>query len=309
MVVADQVDRPVIRKVVESTFAKSVLTPQVEPLFTIHWEDGESLARRTRAPVILLATTLSGEGKTAELLRKMVSPQVSRGIAAGEFELFKRNDPWARRQLLIIVVGRDRRELGARMDDWADTLFSWAVEAERERLTTGLFHRGEQTALADDLRRRYGFRVRIQHDYIIAQENDSLDFIRLIRHGPERWIAVAWGVLPDSTLLTPRFIYQRRKRIGLAFADPVMLYDDQWSWELAELNGRRAILVRGLWSTIGPAGGGPFFSYGIWDEPTNKYYIIDGAVHAPGEAKMPYLWQLDAIAWTFTPAPGGIDEQ
>lgn len=299
VVVADPLDRPVIRGAIESRFGRIIHTPQPESSFQIHWVDARSFADHTRNPLVILAATLDGEGETAELLGKMVSGKVREGVVSGQYEIFRREDPWARRQLLAIVVGRNQHELGSRMTNWVDSLHLWFSEFEYNRLQHEIFRRSEQKALAKELTEKHAFRLRIQQDYFLTQDNDSLNFIRMIRHAPERWLMVGWGNMSDSTRLTPQFIYNRRKLLGNVFLDPVTTYDENWNWETTTLNGSKAVRVNGLWATTGPNGGGPFFTYGIWDADQLRYYLIDGAVFAPGMAKMPYLWRLNAVAQTF----------
>ena len=299
VIIADPLDRPVISSAIESKFGRIIHTPQPEPSFNIYWEDAESFASRTRNPLVILAATMDGKGETAKLLGKMINEEVREGVISGEYEIFKRKDPWARRQLLAIIIGRDQRELGARMTTWADSIHKWFSEFEYDRSQREIFRRGEQKSLSGELSDKHSFKVRIQHDYFITQDNDSLNFVRMMRHAPERWLMVGWGNMSDSTRLTPQFIYNRRKLLGNVFLDPVMTYDENWSWKKTSLNGREAIRINGLWATTGPHGGGPFFTYGTWDEKRMRYYIVDGAVFAPGQAKMPSLWRLNAIAQTF----------
>ena len=303
IVVADDLDRPVVRQAIEGRFERIVDTPQPEPLFSITWLDGATLSERTRAPLILLLASLDGEGPTARLLARMLTPEVEKGVQEGDYLVFTRHDPWARQQLLLILVGRNPKELGERAVLWVDSLYNWAVEFEYRRLAHQLLQRGENRAAERELTGSYGFQLRLQPDYLPACTSDSLNFIRFIRHIPERWIMVAWGDMPDSADLTPEFIYARRKQLGVAFLDPVICYDERLRWEHSRLGGVEAVLIRGLWATESAIGGGPFFSYGMWVPNEKRYYIIDGAVFAPGEAKMPYLWQLDALAQTFVPPP------
>jgi len=303
VIVADQLDRPVIRPVLEKKFGRIIHTPQPEPYFNIYWVDAQSLSEQTTAPLILLSASLDGEGPTADLLRRMLTPEVSEGVNSGEFAIFRRGNPWARKQLLLVLLGRDRRELGANAVQWSDSLYNWAVEFERERVSNQVFRRGEQKELELELQDEFGFHIRIQHDYLIAQKNDSSKFVRLLRHYPERWIMVAWGELDNDSLFTPQFIYEQRRTLGEAFLDPVMTYDDRWSWQRTTLGNYDTILINGLWATLDPTGGGPFFCYGLWISDRKRYYIIDGAVFAPGETKMSYLWQLETIVHSFNPDP------
>jgi len=299
VVVADELDRPVLRKAIEAKFGRIISTPQPEPLFNIVWVDGKTLTDRTRNPLFLMAASLTGQGPTTDLLSRMLTPDVREGVEAGEYSIFTRCDPWARRQLLLLLVGRTRQELGRRMDGWVDTLYQRALDFEYERIVGELVKPTKHRRYERKLNDGSGFSLRLQIDYIESQGNDSLGFVRFIRHHPERWIMVAWGELDSTSHLAPGFIYNHRKSLGEAFLDPVMTYDDRWEWEETTLNGFPVILVRGLWATIGPIGGGPFFSYCLAIPEENRYYIIDGAVLAPGEAKMVYLWQLEAIVHTF----------
>jgi len=299
VVIADPLDRPIIQSALAKTFGREISTPQPEPLFNITWTDGKGLTERTRSPLLLLAVTIDGDGSSAELLREMVKGEVEEGIRSGAYEVFKRRDAWARRQLLLIVVGRTQRELGQRLESLADLLYKWAYQFEIERLTQEQFRRGEQKSIERELQDKYRFSLRLQHDYLLSEQNNSAGFIRFIRHSPERWIMAIWGGLSDSAEWTPDFIYTRRKGLGDLFQDPVMTYDDRWTWEWSAIGGMPAILVRGLWATEGPTGGGPFFCYGCWDSQHNRYYIIDGAVFAPGQIKMPFLWQLETLAQSF----------
>lgn len=300
VVVADDIDRPLVQNSLEQKFGKKIATPQQEPLFTLFWEDGKTLAEYTSTPIIILTASINGYGPTARLLNEMLTPTVKEGVISGEYSVFKRNDPWARHQLLLIITGKTQSDIGQNVDLWVDSLFQWAVDFERNRLSTQLFRRGEQTKLEEELTDKHGFNIRIQHDYFLSQDNDSLSFSRLIRHHPDRWVTIAWGPMSEEKLLTPDFIYERRKLIGSGFLDPVIHYDDFFKSETSTLNGQKAVLVRGLWATGEPIGGGPFFTYGIWDSALKRYYIIDGAVFSPGETKMKYLWQLETICQSFS---------
>ena len=297
--VVDELDRPVVKASLEKSFGRIIYTPQPETLFTMFWEDGETLSEKTRAPLIILAADLSGTGPTAKLLNSMLTASVMEGVMNGEYVIFKRENPWAKPQLLMILVGRNKHELGTNAEIWSDSLLKWSSDFELQRITEMLFKKKEQTELSRDFAGKYGFNIRIQHDYIVAQENDSLNFVRLIRHYPERWLTVAWGELHDSTQFDTDFILNHRKKLGNNFLDPVMVYDEKMSTTVSVLGGKSVELINGIWATLDPTGGGPFFCYGYLDANHSRFFLIDGAVFAPAEQKISYLWQLTAVANTF----------
>jgi hypothetical protein len=299
LIVADDFDVPVVRPEIERIFGKTILTPQHETEYRMSWIDAEELSNYTSDPLVLLAATVDGEGPTADLLRKMLSPGIMEGVNSGEYVVFKKLNTWSRPQMLLIVLGRNQIELGANITEWSDSLYAWAGGFKRKRVSNQLFRKGEQHDIEKYISGKYGYKLRVMHDYLIAQENHSLDFIRLIRHYPERWIMVATGELRQDQKFDAQFIYDRRKLVSNSFLDPVMTYEENWSAEDVMFAGQDAILVRGIWATVGPTGGGPYFCYGLRIPDSNKYYLIDGAVFAPGEEKIHLLWQLEVIARTF----------
>ncbi|MFN3821746.1 MAG: DUF4837 family protein [bacterium] len=299
VIVADEWDRPILQPFISRTFEREIMTPQVEHHFTILWKDASQLGELTHYPLIIMAGHLEGEGPTARMLKQMIKGPIEERVRRGELGVFRKKDPWALRQLLLVVVGTNRRHLGENLARYNDSLYHWAYQFEIFRLITDMFRRGEQVKLERELERRYGFTFRIQHDYILAEENDTLHYWRLLRHHPERWVMVAWGDLTPPETLTAQMVWERRKQLGLTFYDPVTVLEDYLTAQRTVFQNQPSILIRGLWATLDPTGGGPFFSYAFADTMKKRYYIIDGAVFAPGERKMPYLWQVDAIAHTF----------
>ena len=69
--------------------------------------------------------------------------------------------------------------------------------------------------------------------------------------------------------------------------------------KVVDFNSRYAIRLDGVWQNEKHVMGGPFRSYGFYDENDGRLYMIDLAVYAPGERKYQYIRQLDGIASTF----------
>jgi hypothetical protein len=66
-----------------------------------------------------------------------------------------------------------------------------------------------------------------------------------------------------------------------------------------DFQGRYAIQLDGVWENLKHNIGGPFRSYGFYDESDQRIYLVDYSVFAPGLKKWPFMRQLEAMARTF----------
>jgi len=98
----------------------------------------------------------------------------------------------------------------------------------------------------------------------------------------------------DSTWLVETW-----SQLALKFADPVQANPDYLRYGDIEMDGLPGAEIRGLWETIGPQGGGPFFCRAVYNPQDRRVYLFDGAVFNPGDVKEPYIKQLEVIWGTF----------
>jgi hypothetical protein len=63
--------------------------------------------------------------------------------------------------------------------------------------------------------------------------------------------------------------------------------------------GRFAVQLRGLWKVNNYYMGGPFISYAMVDEGTNRLYYVEAFLYSPGEEQRDDLRELNTILKTF----------
>lgn len=68
--------------------------------------------------------------------------------------------------------------------------------------------------------------------------------------------------------------------------------------ENIEINGQKAVLIRGLWYIENYLMGGPFLSITFHDKTRNRIVTIDAYVYAGKLDKKIYMWQIEAIIKT-----------
>ena len=61
-----------------------------------------------------------------------------------------------------------------------------------KRISEHLYEINEQTDISEDLFKRYGWTVRVPHDFMIVQEDRPANFVKLGRDYPRRWFTVYW---------------------------------------------------------------------------------------------------------------------
>jgi hypothetical protein len=168
----------------------------------------------------------------------------------------------------------------------------------------------EQKDLEKKLLEKYGWTVRVQHDYSIYKEFPQENFVMLRRAWPERWLFVCWQRLDDPSRITLDWAVAWRNSIGARFYENDRVVKPETaargfktppdlSAREVEFTGRRALEVQGLWENEVKVAGGPFKAWAFYDEYTQQAFLIDIAVFAPGREKVPLMRQLEIMARTF----------
>lgn len=276
---------------------KTIDTPQRESYFYTRIVPMDSIAQVTGWQNVVLMGTLDGKDSVSSWLSQRLSEEARAGVRSGQHVVFRRENLWVNKQMVVFIVGQDIPSLRRWLVDNGDVVFSLLFDARKERRKTELYARYEQKKLSKELQNDYGWHLRMPLDYKVVSESRDPDYIRLRRWFPDRFITVAWqfGTADDVTVDT---LLAMRDRIGLKYDDPQQVNRDYVSSKWVDLNGHEALRVEGLWETIGPLGGGPFIAYLLHDGETR--YLLDGMVFAPSKPKEPYLGKLDIILESFT---------
>jgi hypothetical protein len=200
---------------------------------------------------------------------------------------------WAKNQTLVIVAARDRFALKQKLVEEQDAIFNTMEGHLNRRIGEWLYAEGEQKALELEFYEQFGW------GYVVEKKLPEEGFVWLRKRVPDRWLFVWWGAAFEGMELSGDWFREMRDEIGRLFyeGDSVArilsieeTFVAQWP----------AIRVRGLWANQEKAVGGPFVSTCFIDRDSERVYIVDGAVYAPGIQKAPYLRQLDLIARTFS---------
>jgi hypothetical protein len=284
------------------TFCPVIETPQSERRFQPLFGGIEELPDLQTQRFLILVGVLDQTGELSETISAMLTPEVIEGVRRGDYFVFSKEDEWASGQQMLILVTPDAASLKKRLQMEKEPLFKLFDNKRNEQVKKGLYRRYEQKDLAEDIRERYGFELRIPHDYVLVREEPEAGWLRLKRGlQPGRWITLWRSTTLDEDLIDAAWLYGTWSSLAAQFADPVRANLDFLTTVEATVCGFPGMEMRGLWETENSKGGGPFLCRAFYNPADRHVYLLEGEVFNPGGEKEPFLKQLEVILDTFKP--------
>ena len=229
-----------------------------------------------------------------------------------------KRDLWRRQQMVVYLAADTPNALAEKIRSEEENMLQAFNTITRQRMTQEMFERGRQPDVEKKLMKEHNFAVNVQHDYQIAI--DTTNFVWLRRILPETWRSLFIYYTEDlaPSELSPEWIQSTRdsltKRYIQGNVAGYMKIDyrditarNRLTAERINFLDRYGYEVRGVWamftgdtsSVAYVPPGGPFVTYGFYDQSTGRTYLIDGAVFAPDFDKRSFLRQMEVIAYTF----------
>ncbi len=292
--------------------------PAPEPAFSLKHADITSeraFDQIKKQKNLVFVAPLEDSSNVARFLESRLDEGARSAVLAGQSAVVPRRDLWRRHQQVVYIVAATADSLIAAINDSGADIRYTFDKVTRERTEVKMFEKGRQKDLENRLMNRHQFAVNVQHDYFMAI--DTTDFVwlrRVVSSDSWRSLFVYYEDRADPSKLTPEWVMQKQDSLsrtylrgnlgGYASIDHRRpLVSDNINFK-----DRFAFEIRGLWHMIGDGEnggplefgmGGPFTTYGFYDQSDGRIYIICGMVFAPGYAKREFLRQMETIAYTF----------
>lgn len=303
-VIADQAEWETFKSDLEKIFEKEVETPAFEKILHLNLYPVAELAKHQQRRNLLFISTLNSNGETINYIKQMLKPVDLQKVEAGKSFFFKKENPWAYNQMLLVLVGKDTTTLKQKLAENDEMLFK-IFDSRLERYYKGqIYAKGEQRKLELDLKKKYGWSLRIQHEYRIFREIEDENIVMLFRDYPKRWITISWQDNAEPENVNPDWCSNFRNQKFSNFTGEEKIIPEYMKTEDVSFAGRKALKLSGLYEGFNPDGwprgyGGPFGSYYFYEPTQKRIYMVDYSVFAPDREKLPYLRVLDLIVNTF----------
>lgn len=303
-IVADQEVWEALEPTLRDVFERVIATPQPEKVFAIHWVPPDKFSQFATRKNLVLVGALQAEGEISQKISDILSADVKRKVEEGSAFVFPKKNAYADGQLLVVLASNTVDELKGKLEDNKSYLYDLFKDKLIEETKQQMYEKLEQKKLSQQLLSKYGWTLRIQHDYIINIERPQDRFVMLRRSlpGRERWLFVHWIEDADPEVINQEWAIRTRNKLTQKFYKGDIINEAYTHSEEIDFLGRQALLLRGLWENVKEVAGGPFKNYSFYDESSKRIYMIDVAVYYPGGEKEPFLRQLDVMAHTFKTA-------
>ncbi|MBU8870304.1 MAG: DUF4837 family protein [Gemmatimonadales bacterium] len=277
-----------------------VITP--EPTFNadVFGPDKLDLAKGYKNVIFLVQV---GQGGKAEKeAQKQISSETWDRLVAGGGGVVQVKDPWSTYQHLVMVVSRDRNNLGSISARNTEKIRDILQNSNRERILRRNRYEGLNTNLVNACLDRLGFFLEIPQEYSQNQlQPDGFPGVEFMRHRPSRGITVSWldNVNTVKVMADREQLIKMRREMGVKLHNEEIL-PETFIWSEETFGDQVFTKLEGSWTSNKFSGGGAFWTYFLPAEEQGRVYCLDLLVYAPGMEKMPFFRRMEAVASTFS---------
>mgnify|MGYP003642155821 CR=1 FL=1 len=215
-----------------------------------------------------------------------------------------KTDVYARPQKVAVIKGRTDAEIIENLDENAAKIIEAFKSVEIDEAQKRFLRSVNKEKVLED---KYGITLSMPSVYKVGKQEDN--FVWIDRQIPKGVMNIIVYSLPgdsfsnDSTFI--RDIVAMRDSIGKKYIPgpdvpgkvTYMMTEKAFSPYVfpAEIAGKKAVEVKGIWEINGYPMAGPFLTYIINDETNNRKLVIEGFTFAPSTEKRDYMFELEAI--------------
>lgn len=294
------------------TFGRPLETvPSYEPTYRIIIENPateQELERFKERTNVIIAAPLDENSNPGSLLRSMLNEELEGQVRSNEAFAFPIKELWAKNQWILLLSSTTHEELAGHIRNNGEQLIQRLIDSELDRRVEEIYGKGEQTVLSDSMLQKYGWSVRMQHDYFQTMDTTQFVQFKRILADNERWMWAWWADdFVDPGQITPEWInttrddlmkrYIQGRREGSYIQTE---YRRVVNTTRIEHESLLAFETLGTWRMENDFMGGPFVNFVYYDADASILYMIEYGQFAPNVGKRRFVRQFRTMGRTFT---------
>lgn len=215
-----------------------------------------------------------------------------------------KSNMYAKPQKVGVIKGHNKEELIENIHKTAEEFIAaykaLEIDKAQKRFEKSL---NKEKALVD----KFNISMKIPSIYRVGREEDNFVWIdRQIQKGNMNIIAytMPWDSFKNDSTFVQDIVKMRDSIGGLYIGGEDvpgkknhMITEKAFSPYVfpAEVSGKKAAEIRGIWEMSAYPMAGPFLTYIINDKENNRKLVLEGFVFAPATKKRDYMFELEAI--------------
>lgn len=291
--------REALGQAIDTTFSYGMRTPEFQPFFFKKWTPLEKFPLQINYKNIILIADLNRKDIAYDIARGVLPKKNFTEAETDSIHMFAIPDNWAKGQMFVLIAGRDLKAMERSILEQKGWLYGKFEEKFEQVQSDYMYSRLEQTKLTNYFWQKYRWTMRIPRDYMIIKELPEKNFVWLGRGLPYRWISVIWENGIQTEWMTNTGLYEKRTQIGELY-DGIMTEKRFLGFQLIKFGDYEALKMYGLWYHNEETKGGPFETYAFYDWRTDRTFMIDMLMYAPGEKMSVMFRGIEILAKTFT---------
>jgi len=299
-------------KEVRATFSEHVYyLPREEPEFSLNQIDPIDFKSFLKLQKNIIFVTVLGDNSKGNRKLKKHFTKESLDMIEEDPTLFmyaKKNE-FAQGQEILHLFGETEERLIENISKNRKKLQNHFIDIENKRFYKSLYTAKVVKGISKHTEKKLGCTLKVPFGFEIALEDSSFIWLRNFSPDVDKSIFISWVNYTSEEMFSLDSLLKLRTEIS----KPYILYkpEDPESYLLTETDnfevfrkkinfkGQYAVELRGLWKVNKIYMGGPFVSYAMVDETTNRFYYIEAFLYSPGKAQRDHMRELDTIIKTF----------
>lgn len=294
------------RELKETFRAPMIGLPQDEPMFSVNKVNPRKLNNLLKSATnMVFVMTLDSKTDQSKTIRRYFTNQSLNKIHQDtSLWMTIRNDEFAKGQVALYLFAKDEATLVRKLDENAGRLRAFFESVEQKRIKKKLYA-SRATEVEKAILESQGVSIQVPFGWDLAKNLPNFSWVRFLEVDREMDIFIyqqpytSQSVFDDLPGLrdniTSQFLRDGEKPdLYIMRQEIVPVFQ-----EAVNFQGNYAKKARGLWKISDNSGGGPFISYTVVDEASQKLFYIEGYVYAPAGRKKNFVREVDAILSTF----------
>ncbi len=228
----------------------------------------------------------------------------------GVNKVYLERNKWASPQTVIRIAAVDKHSLDSMLISQSDRLLKEYYSMEYARMAK-VFGQTPNVKLMNRIKERYGFTLTLPEEFTMAKMEDSFTWVRKEAKDFSLHVYISTAPVSSDEVYSEAYILDNLDTLMKHYVPGPTdgSYQgterrDYFYTKEAEIDGIKAVEVRGLWRTYGDFMGGPFVCYTFPSPDGNQVVTLVGCVYSPSQRskmvmKRDLLMQVDGICHSF----------